>query len=106
MRRKIDFEKIEGFDCDEGNIDKNWSKHKVYYKEAEEVFANKPFYLTFDEEHSQKEERFSILGITNKKRLLAVFFTIRDNKIRIISARNQDKKERKVYEKTQKNSGI
>ncbi len=102
----MDWGKIERFDWDEGNKEKNWEKHHVTIKEAEEVFANKPYYLTRDQEHSQKEERFSILGVTNKKRLLAVFFTIRNNNIRVISARDQDRKERKTYEKTKKNSKI
>jgi len=85
------------FDWNKGNIDKNWQKHKVHFKEAEEVFLNKPLSLLRDIKHSQSEERYIALGITNQKRKLHIVFTIRNNKIRIISARNQSKKERKLY---------
>ena len=85
------------FDWNKGNIDKNWQKHKVHFKEAEEDFLNKPLSLLRDIKHSQSEERYIALGITNQKRKLHIVFTIRNNKIRIISARNQSKKERKLY---------
>ena len=85
------------FDWNKGNIDKNWQKHKVHFKEAEEVFLNKPLSLLRDIKRSQSEERYIALGITNQKRKLHIVFTIRNNKIRIISARNQSKKERKLY---------
>lgn len=87
------------FDWDEGNSDKNWLKHKVSLKEVEEIFFNKPLKIFEDERHSQKEERLLAYGATNRGRQLAIVFTLRGEKIRIISARNQNKKERKVYEK-------
>ena len=86
------------FDWDKANINKNWERHKVNYKEAEEIFVNKPLKTFRDKKHSQKEFRFTALGITNKKRRLYVSFTIRDKKIRIISARDQSRKERRLYE--------
>lgn len=86
------------FDWDEGNIEKNWKKHSVHYKEAEEVFLNKPLKTFQDVKHSQKEDRFVALGTTNKKRRLYITFMIREQKIRVISARDQSKKERRVYE--------
>jgi len=52
-----------------------------------------------DKLHSKKEQRFIILGKTKNKRLLYTVFTIRNNEIRIISARDINKKERKLYEK-------
>lgn len=85
------------FDWDKGNIDKNWDRHKVYYRETEEIFFNKPLLVFSDKEHSCYEARFQALGVTNKKRKLSIFFTIRKNQIRIISARDQNKKERKKY---------
>lgn len=88
------------FDWDQANIEKNWKIHKVHYKEAEEVFFNRPLKTLKDIKHSQKEDRFIALGITNQKRKLHIVFTIREQKIRVISARNQSKKERKIYEKT------
>lgn len=87
------------FNWDKGNTEKNWAKHKVHFKEAEEVFFNKPLKTFEDKKHSQKEDRFVALGITNKGRKLYIVFTIRNKKIRIISARNQGLKERKFYEK-------
>lgn len=86
------------FGWDKGNTDKNWKKHKVHFKEAEEIFFNKPLKIFKDVKHSQKENRFVGLGVTNKKRKLYIVFTVRGKKIRIISARNQSKKERRLYE--------
>lgn len=94
--------KIQGFDWDKGNIDKNIKKHNVTDKESEEVFTNQPL-VSKDEKHSENKERFQALGVTNRGRLLFVSFTIRkiDNKlkIRVISARDTNKKERAKYEK-------
>lgn len=98
MDDEFDFTQLSGFDWDEGNREKNWNKHKVDYKESEEIFFNKPLLIDKDVEHSSKEKRFEALGQTNKGRRLFISFTIRDNKIRIISARDQDIKERKKYE--------
>ena len=88
-----------GFDWDKGNIDKNWRRHKVSFKECEEVFLNQPLLLNFDKKHSRKEIRFQVLGKTNKGRKLFLVFTIRGKKIRVISGRDQNKKERRRYEK-------
>ena len=52
-----------------------------------------------DTEHSQEELRFQALGKTNNNRMLFLSFTIRNNKVRIISARDASKKERREYEK-------
>lgn len=90
------------FDWDKGNIDKNWIKHKVHFKEAEEIFFNKPLRTFKDKRHSQKEDRFVALGETNKRRKLYIVFTFRNRKARIISARNQSKKERRLYAKEKK----
>jgi len=86
------------FQWDRGNTDKNLKKHKVTNKESEKVFFNKHLRTFKDIKHSQKEERFVALGITSKKRKLYATFTIRNHKIRIISARDQSRKERKLYE--------
>lgn len=79
----------EGFEWDDGNQDKNERKHEVTAREAEEVFFNQPQVLFSDTKHSNQEERYGILGITHAGRSLAVFFTIRHNRIRVISARDQ-----------------
>lgn len=86
------------FDWDTGNIEKSWGKHKVYHKEAEEVFFNKPLKVFKDMKHSVDEMRFVAYGIDSSNRKLTLVFTIRKQKIRIISARDQSKKERRVYE--------
>ena len=87
------------FEWDKGNVDKNFIKHKVTNQEIEEIFNSKLLKTFEDIKHSQKEIRFVALGITNKKRRLYISFTIRNQKIRIISARDQSKKERSLYEK-------
>ena len=86
------------FDWDEGNTGKNWEKHRVSDQECEEVFFDENKIILKDVFHSEKEGRFIILGKTKKNRLLFVVFTKRSNKIRIISARDVNKKERRLYE--------
>lgn len=90
------------FVWDKYNKFKNWEKHKVSYKECEEVFFNKPVKTLHDAKHSEAEKRLVIFGKTDKKRKLYIVFTIRNKKIRIISARNMSKKERSYYGKKQK----
>jgi len=92
--------KVVAFEWDKGNIDKNLKKHNVSNQEAEEIFFNRPVVFSEDKKHLNVEARYMLLGKTNKKRLLTIFFTIRRNKIRIISARDMHKKERGEYEKT------
>lgn len=87
------------FDWDKGNIDKN-RKHDVEDKETEEVFFDEQKVILRDILHSKKEKRFILLGKTKNERLLHVVFTKRERKIRIISARDINKKEVKLYEKT------
>lgn len=95
LKNKI---KLLEFDWDKANKYKNLEKHKVEFKECEEVFFNKPLKTYYDIKHSQTEDRFVALGITNKKRKLHIVFTVRENKIRIISARSMSRKERNLYE--------
>jgi len=91
------FENIIGFDWDEGNFEKNWLKHSVQFSECEEVFLNVPLLISDDEKHSSLEKRYYALGRTNHARLLFIVFTLREDKIRIISARGMSKKERGIY---------
>jgi uncharacterized protein len=91
---------ISGFDWDEGNQDKNWIAHQVTPSECEEVFLNLPLILQPDTIHSDKEPRFYVLGKTNAERYLFIAFTIRNGKIRVISARDMSKKERRAYGET------
>jgi len=87
----------EEFIWDDGNREKNWVRHHVTTQECEELFSQKPIQITDDPLHSTKEHRYVSLGKTKQGRWLVVIFTIRNNKVRIISARDQDKKERSQY---------
>lgn len=99
MNLDFDLSKLEGFQWDKGNLE-HIKKHNVNYRECEESFLNKPIIVNKDETHSQKEDRFRVYGRTDKKRLLFIIFTIRINKVRVISARNQNKNERKEFQET------
>jgi hypothetical protein len=87
-----------GFDWDRGNVDKNWLKHEVSPAECEQLFFNRPLVIQDDTAHSKTERRFFALGKTDSKRALFIVFTVRDNLIRVISARDMSRKERKVYD--------
>ena len=90
---------------DDGNVAKNLKKHKVTLQEAEELFVSEPVTVIDDEKHShEREKRFQALGQTKTNRRLFVAFTIRDNKIRVISIRDMSKKERIAYEESKSNS--
>jgi len=86
-----------GFDWNEGNTDKNWLKHKVSSSECEQIFFNHPLLIQDDIIHSKTEQRFYALGQTDLKRFLFIAFTARNNLIRVISARDMSRKERRVY---------
>ncbi len=90
--------KCTGFDWDEGNLPKIWEKHRVSGAECEQLFFNHPLVAARDEKHSGDEDRFYALGHTDSGRLLFVVFTIRNGLVRPISARDMNRKERKVYE--------
>jgi uncharacterized DUF497 family protein len=92
----------DGFDWDSGNITKNDSKHAVTCREAEEIFFNQPLIVAPDPDHSQAELRFRVLGRTDAGRPLHLNFTLRTSKLRIISARPMNRKERTVYETYQR----
>ena len=94
----FDFDSIIGFDWDEGNKDKNWDKHQVDFRECEEVFFNQPLLIYEDIKHSFQEKRYYVLGRSDSNRMLFLVFTLRNNKIRVISARDQSKNERMIYE--------
>lgn len=103
--------KFTAFDWDEGNRHKNWLRHKVTNEESEQIFYNQPLVVFEDKKHSQKEKRLVAYGVADGGRKLTIVFTIkadkiRADKIRVISARNQNKKERRIYEKNKKYSTI
>ena len=86
------------FDWDQWNIQKNEKKHGVSCIEAESAFYDKYYKLFKDEKHSTaKETRYILYGKSLENRLIMVGFTIRKNRIRIITARPSSKKERAIY---------
>jgi uncharacterized DUF497 family protein len=94
----IDWTGIVGFAWDQGNALKSTQKHGVSCREAEELFQNSPLLVLPDPQHSKKEERFHALGRTEQGRLLHIAFTVRETKLRVISARPMSRKERNIYE--------
>ncbi len=91
-----------GFAWDSGNADKNWGRHGVTQGESEEVFFNRPVLVAPDPTHSQTEPRYAALGQTSAGRLLTIVFTIRGTLIRVISARDMSRRERRSYEQEEK----
>jgi len=106
MYSVIDLDKLKGFEWDKANIDKSYKKHGITPNQAEEIFLDENVILVEDIKHSQKEKRFIAIGKTTGKKNLFIVFTIRNKKIRIISARKANRKERKQYEKTTKENSI
>ena len=94
----LDFNRITSFDWDAGNGGKNADKHDVSQAEAENIFFNDPLIVAEDVRHS--EQRLNALGKTSQGRLLHITFTLRQNgtTIRVISARDMHRRERKAYE--------
>ena len=94
--------KCAGFEWDEYNCEKIKTKHKVTPVECEQVFFNLPVIAGNDEKHSETENRFYVLGQTDSGRLIFLVFTVRKNRLRVISARDMNRKERKVYQTHEK----
>jgi uncharacterized DUF497 family protein len=86
-----------GFQWDDGNSEKNWISHQVAKSECEQIFFNQPLVIGNDEKHSEIEKRYYVLGQTDSDRQLYIVCTVRQNLIRVISARGMSKKEREVY---------
>jgi uncharacterized protein len=95
----IDLDRIVGFDWDSGNARKN-EKHGVSQSEAEQVFFDPRLLVATDVRHSLTEARHHCLGATLEGRRLHVTFTLRGDGtlIRVISARDMQRKERQFYE--------
>lgn len=95
-----DLSQIVGFEWDDGNRLKSSDRYSVSQAEAEQVFADERLFIADDVKHSQDEERHHAMGSTMDGRLLHVTFTLRDDrtKIRVISARDANRRERRRYE--------
>jgi hypothetical protein len=88
---------LEGFEWDAANSDKNWRSHRVRQAEAEQVLLNRPVVVAPDAKHSRAEARFFTLGRTDGGRYLAIVFTTRGRRVRVISARPMSRAERRAY---------
>ncbi len=88
------------FDWDKKKAALNLKKHGISFKEAKSVFRDQNARLIHDPEHSDVEERFILLGLSLKMRILVVVHCYRENAelIRIVSARRASNNERKQYE--------
>ena len=86
-----------GFQWDEGNAPKVMARHNVSPGECEQAFFVEPFVVEFDDRHSTKKGRWQALGQTNGGRGLFLVFTVRGTLIRVIAARDMNRKERERY---------
>ncbi len=86
------------FEWDPQKAVKNLRKHKVSFTEAATVFDDPLSVTVADPDYSTEEDRFIIVGQSYRRRLLIVSFAERGDRIRIISARELTRTERRVYE--------
>lgn len=84
--------RIDGFEWDEGNVEKNLFKHNVSPDEAEEVFFSDPRKV-----FKARYSRYHLYGQTDTGRMLFVVFELKGTIARVISVRDMDKKERKIF---------
>ena len=90
-----------GFQRDAGNAPKVLARHNVEPGECERAFFREPFLVAFDEKHSGTEQRWEALGRTRGDRMLYLVVTVRGTLIRVIAARDMNRKERTRYEEAQ-----
>ena len=100
----LNIEDISSFDWDDGNIYKNEQKHGLKWQVIEEVFFNEPLLVLEDLKHSNDECRCFALGQTDNIVYLFIVFRKRIGKIRVISARIINRKERIVYDEVKKDT--
>jgi uncharacterized protein len=86
------------FEWNKNKARQNLIKHGISFEEASTAFRDAMSVTVADPLHSEDEERFILLGYSEKNRLLVVVHTDRNNRIRLISARPASKKERMKYE--------
>lgn len=101
MAQKVSLPDVVEFEWDEGNLS-HIKKHDVEPKEAESVFYNRSVFF-FDEKHSLQEDRYLAYGVNDLGRKLTIVFTFRKGRVRVISARDQSRKEGVVYSATRGN---
>jgi len=87
------------FEWDSSKASSNMKRHGVSFEEAKTVFFDDYALQFYDEAHSEEEERFLLLGLSNTSKLLMIVHCEREdgNTIRIISARKATSTETKFY---------
>ena len=87
------------FSWDAQKARQNLKKHRVSFEEASTVFFDEKAIEFFDPDHSKDEDRFLMLGLSWRLRVVVVCYCLRKNgsEIRVVSARKATKKEEKVY---------
>lgn len=97
MTEDVSMPEWDGFDWSGGNAEKNRERHGVSPSESEQIFFNRPMFVSDDLARSEHEKRFYVLGQTDEGRALFIAFTMRGKHIRVISARYMNRKERRIY---------
>lgn len=87
------------FSWDNRKAKSNQKKHGISFEEAQTVFFDENAVEFFDPDHSEREDRFLMIGLSYRLRMLVVSYCYRqcDSEIRVISARRATKKEQKAY---------
>ena len=86
------------FEWDEAKASANVRKHSVRFEEAATAFGDRLSVTVGDPDHSLDEDRFILLGVTERDRLVVIALTVRGDTIRLINARLATAKERRGYE--------
>jgi uncharacterized DUF497 family protein len=86
------------FEWDSEKESRNIKKYGITFKEAATVFSDNLADTFYDPDHSEKEDRYILIGLSESRNILVVAFTARNDIIRIISARKATKNERRYYE--------
>lgn len=89
--------RARGFEWDDANASKIWEKHAVSQAECEQIFFNEPLVVGEDVKHSDEEQRYYVLGTTDQGRGLFLVFTMREDRIRVITSRDMSRRERRTY---------
>ena len=87
------------FEWDPKKARANLQKHRISFAEAATVLSDPLGITVFDPDHSQEEDRYITVGMSEHGRAIMVAHTDRDNRIRIISARALSRAEREQYDK-------
>jgi uncharacterized protein len=85
------------FEYDPNKAAANLRKHRVSFADAESVFGD-PLAITIEDPHAEGEPRYVAVGLGSAGELLVVVYSVRENELRLISARRATRKERKRYE--------